>query len=69
MPKGRPVKDAEDAWAAAQHIGLPVVIKPRDGNQGKGVTVNVSTREEVLAAYAVADEYGGEGLGRALPTR
>ncbi len=62
VPKGRPVKDAEDAWAAAQHIGLPVVIKPRDGNQGKGVTVNVSTREEVLAAYAVADEYGGEVL-------
>jgi len=62
VPKGRPVKDADDAWAAAQQIGLPVVIKPRDGNQGKGVTVNISTREEVIAAYAVADEYGGEVL-------
>jgi cyanophycin synthetase len=62
VPKGRPVNDAADAWAAAQEIGLPVVVKPRDGNQGKGVTVNINTREEVMAAYAVADEYGGEVL-------
>ncbi len=62
VPKGRPVQDADDAWVAAQEIGLPVVIKPRDGNQGKGVTVNISTQEEVRAAYAVADEHGGEVL-------
>jgi cyanophycin synthetase len=54
VPLGRPVCDAEDAWAAAQEIGGPVVVKPRDGNQGKGVAVNVRTREEVLAAYAAA---------------
>lgn len=62
VPKGRPVSDADDAWVAAQEIGVPVVVKPRDGNQGKGVTVNVSTREEVMAAFAVAEEYGDEVL-------
>ncbi|MEY2804267.1 MAG: cyanophycin synthetase [Pseudomonadota bacterium] len=62
VPKGRPVQDADDAWAAAREVGLPVVIKPRDGNQGKGVTVNVSTRAEVIAAYQVAEEYGGDVL-------
>ncbi len=62
VPKGRPVSDAADAWVAAQEIGLPVVVKPRDGNQGKGVTVNVSSREEVMAAYAVAEEFGDEVL-------
>ena len=31
------MNDAEDAWAAAQEIGLPVVVKPQDGNQGRGV--------------------------------
>ncbi len=62
VPKGRPVEDAEDAWLAAQEVGLPVVIKPRDGNQGKGVTVNISTRDEVFAAYQVAEEYGGDVL-------
>ncbi|HEX5804965.1 MAG TPA: cyanophycin synthetase [Macromonas sp.] len=51
VPIGRPVSDADDAWAAAQAIGGPVVVKPRDGNQGKGVTVNVQTREQVIAAY------------------
>jgi cyanophycin synthetase len=54
VPHGRAVVDAEDAWLAACEIGGPVVIKPRDGNQGKGVAVNVQTREEVLAGYATA---------------
>lgn len=56
VPQGRPVSDAEDAWKAACEIGGPVVIKPRDGNQGKGVAVNVETRERVLAAYAASSE-------------
>ena len=43
VPLGRPVRDAQDAWVAAQEVGLPVVVKPRDGNQGKGVTVNITT--------------------------
>ncbi|GIZ53041.1 cyanophycin synthetase [Noviherbaspirillum aridicola] len=54
VPNGRSVTDPEDAWKAACEIGGPVVIKPRDGNQGKGVAVNIRTREEVLAAFAVA---------------
>ena len=57
VPHGRPVTDAEDAWAAAQEIGGPVVVKPRDGNQGKGISVNIRSREEVMAAYAVAVEF------------
>jgi len=58
VPAGRCVADAEDAWLAAQEIGGPVVIKPQDGNQGRGVAVNVQGREQVLAAYAVASEHG-----------
>ncbi len=54
VPDGRCVASAEDAWAAACEIGGPVVIKPRDGNQGKGVAVNVQGRDQVLAAYAGA---------------
>jgi cyanophycin synthetase len=60
VPLGRPVEDADDAWKAACEIGTPVVVKPRHGNQGKGVAVNVSTREQVLAAYAAAREHGSE---------
>ncbi|MBI4988148.1 MAG: cyanophycin synthetase [Rhodocyclales bacterium] len=58
VPQGRPVVDAEDAWAAMQEIGSAVVVKPQDGNQGKGVTVNVTTREQLNAAFATAAEYG-----------
>lgn len=57
VPRGRAVRDADDAWAAAQDIGLPVVVKPLDGNQGKGVTVNILTEAQLRAAYAVATEF------------
>ena len=57
VPNGRSVKDPEDAWAAALEIGLPVVVKPNDGNQGKGVTVNITTQEHLQKAYAVATEF------------
>jgi cyanophycin synthetase len=57
VPLGRTVLDPEDAWAAAQEIGVPVVIKPKDGNQGKGVTVNVTTREQLTAGFHAAAEF------------
>ena len=62
VPLGRPVKSEEDAWAAAQELGGPVVVKPLDGNQGKGVTVNVETREQVIAGYRNARHYREEIL-------
>ncbi|QOJ24744.1 MAG: cyanophycin synthetase [Gammaproteobacteria bacterium] len=56
VPLGREVTDADDAWAAACEIGAPVVIKPQDSNQGKGVTVNLVTAEQVKAAFMIAAE-------------
>ncbi|WHZ11211.1 MAG: Cyanophycin synthase [Burkholderiaceae bacterium] len=60
VPFGRPVFDAADAWAAACEIGLPVVVKPQDGNQGKGVTVNVTSREQLEAAFHAAADAGDD---------
>ena len=62
VPLGRPVTSAEDAWAAAQEIGLPVVVKPRDGNQGKGISVNISTKEGVMLAYKTAVSFRDDVL-------
>jgi len=62
VPLGRPVTSAEDAWAAAQEIGLPVVIKPRDGNQGKGISVNIATQEGVMTAYKTAVSFRDDVL-------
>ncbi|MFO0957783.1 MAG: cyanophycin synthetase [Isosphaeraceae bacterium] len=58
VPEGRPVSDAEDAWAAAQEIEGPVVVKPQYGNQGRGVATNLTTREQVTAAYEAARLHG-----------
>ena len=62
VPLGRPVTSAEDAWAAALEIGLPVVIKPRDGNQGKGISVNIATKEGVMTAYNTAKSFRDDVL-------
>lgn len=62
VPVGREVSDIEDAWLAMTEIAGPVVVKPKDGNQGKGVTVNISTREQLNAAYAAASAISEEVL-------
>ena len=53
---GRPVDSPEDACEAAEEIGGAVVVKPRYGNHGRGVCVNLTTREQVLSAYELAGE-------------
>jgi cyanophycin synthetase len=58
VPEGRMVDSAADAWAAAEDIGVPVVVKPYDGNHGRGVFTNLMTRGEVEAAYAAAIDEG-----------
>ena len=58
VPEGRLVDSPEDAWEAAEEIGVPVVVKPRDGNHGRGVCTDLKTREEIEAAYKVARDEG-----------
>lgn len=58
VPEGRVVLSSKDAWEAAQDIGLPVVIKPCDGNHGRGVFIELNKREEVESAYQVALKEG-----------
>ncbi len=67
VPMGRPAADLEDAWAAALDIGFPVVLKPQDGNQGKGVTVGITERAQLDAAYQAAARYGGVMVEKYLP--
>jgi cyanophycin synthetase len=62
VPAGGPVKDADEAWDMAQEIGVPVVLKPQHGNQGRGVAVNLTTREQVLAAFEAARAEGSSVL-------
>jgi cyanophycin synthetase len=60
VPAGRIVNNAADAWDAAEDIGTPVVVKPLDGNHGRGVSLELDTREQVEAAFALAARHGSE---------
>jgi cyanophycin synthetase len=62
VPEGRIANSPDEAWELAQDLGLPVVIKPSDGNHGRGVFTNVGSREEVEFAYAIAAEEGSDVL-------
>jgi cyanophycin synthetase len=57
VAEGRPVRDAADAWAAADEIGKAVVVKPRSANQGRGVSVNLVSQAEVERAWSIAREH------------
>jgi cyanophycin synthetase len=54
VPKGKIPRTAEEAWEVAQAIGGPVVVKPLKGNQGKRVSVGLTTREDVMNAFELA---------------
>ena len=58
VPEGRIVHSLEDAWEAAGEIGVPVVVKPVDGNHGRGVTTDLMKQEEIEAAYKLALDEG-----------
>jgi cyanophycin synthetase len=57
VPKGEVVGTEAAAIAALHAVGAPVVVKPLDGQQGKGVSLNLSEPEEVATAFRVAREY------------
>jgi cyanophycin synthetase len=54
VPRGRIVYDEEDLETAVRRIGYPLVLKPVNGNHGRGATINISTWEQALEALAVA---------------
>jgi len=58
MPAGRAAKDRNDAWVAAQELGLPVVVKPQDANHGRGVSIRLEDRAAVEAAFDIASREG-----------
>ncbi len=60
VPEGQVVNSPEEAWEAAQDIGLPVVVKPSDGNHARGVTLDLRQQHDIEAAYHVAYPEGSD---------
>jgi cyanophycin synthetase len=61
VPRAASVRSQEDAVAAAGRIGFPVVVKPLDGNHGRGVQLDLRTEEEVAAAFPAAQQEARRG--------
>lgn len=57
VPFGVLTQTEDEAVEAWREIGSPAVVKPLDGRQGKGVSVNLLTDEEIRTAFRVAQEY------------
>lgn len=57
VPKGYRIRHEEDLEETLERVGFPVVIKPLDGNHGKGATVGVKSMEEARVAWEKAKEY------------
>ncbi|ARV61342.1 cyanophycin synthetase [Nostocales cyanobacterium HT-58-2] len=52
VPRGTVINFLDDLEEAIEYVGgYPIVIKPLDGNHGRGISINISSREEAEAAY------------------
>ena len=47
VPRQRLVQREDDAVAAAERIGYPVVVKPYNANHGRGISIHLTTEEQV----------------------
>jgi cyanophycin synthetase len=58
VPKGVIIREEEELEWAINKVGFPMVIKPIDGNHGKGATTNITNLEGAKNALADAQKYG-----------
>lgn len=62
VPDGDIAESEYEAVNLAKKIGYPIVIKPLDANQGKGVSANLNDEKAVRTAYRLASDYGKQIL-------
>jgi cyanophycin synthetase len=58
VPKGVVIRTEAGLDDAIERLGYPLVIKPIDGNHGKGNTTNIINKEQALKAFEAAKQYG-----------
>ena len=58
VPRQMMFTSEDDAVHAAKKIGYPIVVKPLDANHGRGISINLTTDEQVREAFYFAREEG-----------
>jgi cyanophycin synthetase len=61
VPKGDIIRRERSLEEACRYVGFPLVIKPVDGNHGRGITVDIQNYEEALEAFNHAKESSRSG--------
>jgi cyanophycin synthetase len=61
VPRGDIIRKERSLEDACNYVGFPLVIKPVDGNHGRGITVDINSLEEALVAFAHAKESSRSG--------
>ena len=56
MPKGDIIRTERGLEEAVEYVGFPLVIKPVNGNHGRGITTNINSMDEALIAFKEAKE-------------
>jgi cyanophycin synthetase len=57
VPRQELVRNADDAAAAARRIRFPLVVKPYNGNHGRGISIHLTTEEQVRTAFVAAQQH------------
>jgi cyanophycin synthetase len=62
VPSGTVIRSEAGLKDAIDKYGYPLVIKPIDGNHGKGNTTNITTWEQAVTALEAAQKYGRSAI-------
>ena len=54
VPRGEIIRRESSLEEACRYVGYPLVVKPVDGNHGRGITVNINNYEDALVAFHAA---------------
>ena len=56
IPKGDIIRTERGLEEAVEYVGFPLVIKPVNGNHGRGITTDINSMDEALIAFKEAKE-------------
>jgi len=56
VPRGDIIRRESSLEEACDYVGFPLVIKPIDGNHGRGITVDINNYEDAIVAFHIAKE-------------